>query len=250
MIPFLAMMVPAIIVTDHFTKYPIIPPEAGQGWKLELFDLDEPIGNHYHKLQRQFVLVAQGELKALYGTDTPLLLKSSDLSCVDPGIVHSLIPEGRACFFTIDLPGFDYPDDVFFDEPQNSFTWSAPIENAIPPIDEKYYTQKIDKQGYIVYELIDGNATEKKYSASLLEILDSHKHFHQIETEIFLVVNGTLEIEIDGIWHILKACSSVTILPGSIHKLKSANDYPVRVLCFNFPAFDPTDIIAVESVEG
>ena len=36
------------------------------------------------------------------------------------------------------------------------------------------------------------------------------------------------------------------IFPSQIHKLKSALDEPVRVLCFSFPAFDPKDMYLVD----
>jgi hypothetical protein len=40
--------------------------------KLELFKLAEPIVPHYHKVQRQFILVVEGKLNAVCGDEAPV----------------------------------------------------------------------------------------------------------------------------------------------------------------------------------
>jgi mannose-6-phosphate isomerase-like protein (cupin superfamily) len=78
------------------------------------------------------------------------------------------------------------------------------------------------------------------------ENLTIYPLIHRIEKEQFIVVNGILDIEIDGLHQILEVGESVMISPGKMHKLKSAGKNPVRVLCFNFPAFSPEDMHCVE----
>ena len=99
---------------------------------------------------------------------------------------------------------------------------------------------------YTVYNLVTGGETNNKWSAALLEITDSPRHFHTIETELFIVISGELAIEIDGVQIKIKPGESVRITPGTIHHLQSAQQGPVRVLCLNFPAFDPADMHLIE----
>lgn len=237
----LATLTCGVQVDEHLSIYPLVPFEAAQGWKLELFELARPILPHYHKLQRQFVLMVEGELKATYGNHESIILQSGQLVQVDPGVLHSLVPEGSVRFFAIDLPGFAFPDDVFYDAPIGVLKWMPPNTEFLPLLDPKFFGAKIERGDYEVHELISGNLTENKWSVALLEIRDSPKHFHRIEKEIFIVVNGKLDIEIDGIHRILEVGESVEVIPEMIHQLKSASKEPVRVLCFNFPAFNPAD---------
>lgn len=247
MISLLTMMIPAVVVHENLTIYPIVPLEAGQGWKLELFELAETLPLHYHKIQRQWIVAVEGSLKVLQSTKPATTLQSSGFVCIDPGTPHSVIPEGRARFLAIDLPGFHFPEDVFYGEPELPIKWFPTHDkSASVPLNERYFGQGVVKGDYTVYELVNGNATEETWSAALLEIKNSHKHFHRIENELFIVVGGTLDIEVDGRQHLIQEGEAIAISPGSVHQLKSANETPVRVLCFNFPAFDPTDIYCVE----
>ncbi|MBS3904361.1 MAG: cupin domain-containing protein [Simkania sp.] len=246
MISLLAMLVPAVVINENLTIYPLVPPEADQSWKLELFELAEPIPAHYHKLQRQYILVTEGKLEACYGGHDPIILRSGELVHTDPGMIHALTPKGRARFLAIDLPGFNFPEDVFYDQPMAVTPWTPMHRDPLPPLDERYFASKVEKGDYTAYELVKGEMTGDKWSAALLDIQDSPKHFHRVESEHFIVAHGTLDVEIDGLHHIVNAGESILITPGKIHKLTSANKTPVQVLCFSFPAFDLADMYCVE----
>ena len=56
------------------------------------------------------------------------------------------------------------------------------------------------------------------------------------------MIEGCLDIEIEGKNQVLEAGEWIEILPHLKHQLKSTQESPVRVLCFNFPAFDPADM--------
>ncbi len=103
------------------------------------------------------------------------------------------------------------------------------------------FREKFDRGTYVVYELFEN----EKWGAALIEIEDSPRHYHKIEREIFVVVHGKLDIEIDGAHHFLQAGESITVLPNQIHHLKSANREAVRVLCLSFPPFSPSDLYTV-----
>lgn len=104
--------------------------------------------------------------------------------------------------------------------------------------------KKIDKGGYTVYELAQ---EEENWGVALIEIQDSPKHFHKIEQEIFIVVEGTLSIEVDGSLKTLEKGESINLAPGTVHKLSSATGTPVRVLCISIPAFDPADMYVTQN---
>ena len=196
----------------------LIPLDAGQGWKLEMFEISEKLS---HKVGR-CIVVADGELIASPNEDPPIVLKTGELAFIDPEKLHSLTPSGKARFFSIDIPNSS--------------------EENFPYLDPKYFGPKISRpENYWVYDLIPGSKVEERWSLALIEIYDSPKHFHRIENEQFIVVNGILDIEIDGVHHILNVGEAIETKPGMVHQLKSANARPVRVLCFSFPAFDPTD---------
>ncbi|MBM3184066.1 MAG: cupin domain-containing protein [Chlamydiae bacterium] len=234
----------ATVIDEHLTIYPLVPTEANQGWNLELFDCSRVIPLHYHKIQRQFILVVDGSMDAVHGNEKTILRRGEILQ-IEPGVEHALVPEKKCRFFAIDLPGFHFPEDVFEDHPDQLFSWKG-IDFSIPPLDEKYFQEKIEQTGYIVYGLISGEITENQWSVALLEIHDSPKHYHLIETEQFLVVNGVLDIEIDGVHKEMSAGESIAIHPRTVHQLKSARKEPVRVLCFNFPAFSLHDFYPID----
>lgn len=220
----------------------MIPLQADQGWRLGLFEMSGPIIPHYHKLQKQIAVVVEGKVQGRIA-DEETILHPGDSVTFNPGIIHALTPETKkAQFLRIDLPGLDYRDDIFFDIPQESFEWKTNEPAILPPLDAQFFPDRIDCGSYAAYDLISGSKTNDKWSVALLEINDSPKHYHKVGKEVFVVVNGKLSIEIDGNYQILNVGESVTLLPGMVHHLKSAQNSPVRVLCFNFPAFDPNDM--------
>jgi mannose-6-phosphate isomerase-like protein (cupin superfamily) len=101
------------------------------------------------------------------------------------------------------------------------------------------------QQGYAAYTLMTDPEGDK-WSIAILDVIDAEAHFHEIENEHFMVLNGELEITVDGVQHRLTAGQTVHIQPGNIHHLKSTSDTPVRLLCVNFPAFDLADFHPVK----
>lgn len=112
--------------------------------------------------------------------------------------------------------------------------------------EEGLWGTKIVLESYDVYEMVPGHQTQDRWSAALLDIFDSPKHFHRVEKEYFFVVRGELHIEVDGVSQKLTAGEYISIKPGQVHKLTSAAQGAVRVLCLSFPAFSPQDMFLVE----
>ena len=238
----LALTFPAVKVSENFTMYPIIPSDAAQGWRLELFDCRQIVPHHYHKIRRQYVLVTEGCLEAFHGKEKPIMMPKGAIICYDPGMVHTLIPRDSSQFLVIDLPGYQFPDDVYLDEVAEPKAWIPTPINPAPPLDSKYFGDPIKKGDYSVYDLITGETTGHKWSTTLIDIQNSPRHMRKIEMGHFIVVHGTLDIEIDGETQIVPFGGLITIHPGSTYQLRSATDECVRVLSFSFPAsLSPTE---------
>lgn len=99
--------------------------------------------------------------------------------------------------------------------------------------------------GYSVRELITGTSTAHKWSVALLKIGTSPKHYHRIEQEVFVVLEGILKITVNGFTKTLLPGQSIEILPNEHHQLISGSEEPVCVVCVNIPAFDPEDMYIV-----
>lgn len=53
------------------------------------------------------------------------------------------------------------------------------------------------------------------------EIADQQRHFHKQATEIYVVVSGSMAVEVDGATHHLQSGDAVIIGPGRPHKIKN-----------------------------
>ena len=205
----------------------LMAARVSQRWNLELFQLAEPMVLDCDRPLRKIILVAEGNVNALDGTGGSIAFRSGEIGCIDPTITHSLVPLQSALFFSIDFLASD--SDAEF----------------LPPLDPNCFGERLDLGSYAVYELVTGQMTQEKWSAALLEIQDSPKHFHRIEKEIFVIVEGELDIEVDGAHQVLRVGESITISPNQVHQLKSSGKRAARVLCFSFPAFNPADMYRV-----
>ncbi|MCP5524221.1 MAG: cupin domain-containing protein [Verrucomicrobiales bacterium] len=75
-------------------------------------------------------------------------------------------------------------------------------------------------------------------SVHLTEIhADARTHYHRRMTEIYVVLEGEGEIELDGERFPLKPLTAVMIQPGCRHRAIGR----LRILNLPIPAFDPTD---------
>lgn len=211
--------------TNDFTKYSLLDSEAEQNSGLRLFDINKPI-NLYNKMQTQIILVIEGNIE-LHGNEKKVLLESGQTYKIPKGLLLTLTPiDGPSRCLFIDFLHFDYCEDLFKN-----------------PIYEGYYHTKFNKGDYVVYDLIPGELTGQNWSLAILEINDSPNHYHKFGKEIFVVMNGELNIEVDGTNYLIKPGDLVHISANKIHHLKSAKgEKPVRVLCVNFPAFNPEDM--------
>lgn len=71
-------------------------------------------------------------------------------------------------------------------------------------------------------------------------------HKHLFHTENILVLEGSAEMNIEGITHIINEGSFLIIPPNHVHSVKTTSKIPLKVLSIQSPEFDGTDRIQIE----
>ena len=66
---------------------------------------------------------------------------------------------------------------------------------------------------------------------------DSRVHYHRTMTEIYVVLEGEGEIELDGVRHPVKPLTAVYLPPGCRHRAIGR----LKILNLPIPPFDPSD---------
>ena len=67
--------------------------------------------------------------------------------------------------------------------------------------------------------------------------VDTQTHYHKKLTEIYLILEGTGHMELDGVLHPVKPMSTVLIKPGCRHRILGR----IKFVNIPVPAFDPHD---------
>jgi quercetin dioxygenase-like cupin family protein len=257
---------------DYFspllTIYGLIPPSAELGWKIEVYDdFREVVSPHFHQIRTQLIMVLEGRCKITLGTHDIIGIPGQFLS-IPPQTFHAIQPQTNVRLLVIDTPAFNFPEDIFTqnppsqDSPQTAFVLPVLQSAAIldqqtnlttqiletfhiqDTIPEKYYLNRINNQGYVAYLL--ACEPHNKWSIAILDVHEAPRHFHKFGSEHFIVLSGELDINLDGVSHILKAGQSVHIPPEITHHLRSKKPTPVRLLCVNYPSFDSNDFYQIK----
>jgi len=61
-------------------------------------------------------------------------------------------------------------------------------------------------------------------------------HWHRVEQEEFVVVDGVLRVRIGSAAHDLEAGQSVVVPPGTVHAFSNPSDRPTRIITRETPA--------------
>lgn len=56
------------------------------------------------------------------------------------------------------------------------------------------------------------------------------RHFHKRGTEIYIVAEGTMVMEIEGSWVTLHAGDMIIVNPSSVHKVENASEFLCHVI--------------------
>jgi len=77
----------------------------------------------------------------------------------------------------------------------------------------------------------------RRVSVHLLDVDAAVTHHHKVATEIYVVLEGEGEVELDGVRHPARPLSAFLIPPGTRHR--AVGDLRALVVCL--PAADDTD---------
>lgn len=103
----------------------------------------------------------------------------------------------------------------------------------------------VTKDGSTIRELL-GLPTASVRNQSLAEATvepgeATTRHYHAESEEIYYVVAGQGELEIDGETRVVRAGDAALIPPGARHTIRALGDAPLRLLCCCAPAYRHED---------
>lgn len=107
---------------------------------------------------------------------------------------------------------------------------------ALKEFDPSLYKNKVENPDEIVYELIttdDGLG----YGLAIADIGNSELHLHHQTREVYVVLEGTLELVMDGNVQVLKPGESITIPVETKHKARGLNGKAARIIALSSPAW-------------
>jgi mannose-6-phosphate isomerase-like protein (cupin superfamily) len=74
-------------------------------------------------------------------------------------------------------------------------------------------------------------------------------HYHNKMEEIYFILEGEGEIEIDGKWYAIRPEDSIAIPTGRKHRMKNtSNDRVLKFLSINSPSWQMSDMILINKV--
>lgn len=111
---------------------------------------------------------------------------------------------------------------------------------ASEPIDPHLYQLRIDLPKETIYEMI-GAQDGLGWSLAIADIIQSEPHFHRHTLETYTVVEGDLEVNLEGRFYLLHPGDSMLIPLLSVHSARSLTDQPARILVSCIPGWTAED---------
>ncbi|MCL4477409.1 MAG: cupin domain-containing protein [Nitrospirae bacterium] len=118
-------------------------------------------------------------------------------------------------------------------------------------INWKSLNQIEDGCGGIIYKVLDTENSGLKNVEIAMCIFAPGEiaklHYHERLEEIYFIIEGEGEIELNGKWFPVQAEESIPIPVGVKHRLKNTSvDNPLRFLSINSPEWQVSDMIVVK----
>ena len=104
---------------------------------------------------------------------------------------------------------------------------------------ERDATPFTTKDGSMIREYLH-TSVQSLAEASLPAGRSTRRHYHARSEEIYLIVEGTAELDVDGESRVVGAGDAILIPPGSRHQL-TAGDDGVTLLCCCVPPYSDDD---------
>jgi len=104
-----------------------------------------------------------------------------------------------------------------------------------------WFKRKVRVPGEMIYEII-GADENTDFGIAVVEIQESLPHYHADTQEVYVLLEGELEMHVGDEMVILKRPGqSVQIFNPTVHWAKSLNESPARVLVVTMPAWSSED---------
>lgn len=107
-------------------------------------------------------------------------------------------------------------------------------------LDPSIYKNKVENPKETVYEVITV-ADNLGWGLAIADIEESELHFHNQTKELYIVLEGSVEVTMDSETKVLKEGDSLEILPGLKHKAKSLGSDRARIVAITIPAWTLED---------
>lgn len=108
-----------------------------------------------------------------------------------------------------------------------------------------------DGCGGVIYKVLDVENSGLRNTEIAMCIFPpgeiANLHYHEKMEEIYFVLEGEGEIELNGEWHRIKAEDSIAIPVGIKHRMRNTSeDNILKFLSFNSPEWQQLDMIICE----
>jgi quercetin dioxygenase-like cupin family protein len=107
-------------------------------------------------------------------------------------------------------------------------------------IGRSLYQNKKAGADEIVYE-ITTQQSGLPFGVAIADIQQSEAHFHRVTVETYTVVQGDLEVSLNGEQHILHPGDVIKIPPGVVHSARTLGETPARITVTTVPEFSKED---------
>lgn len=107
-----------------------------------------------------------------------------------------------------------------------------------------------DGCGGIIYKILDTENSGLKNFEIAMCIFDPGEiavlHYHEKMEEIYFILEGEGQIELNGQWRAVKAEDCIAIPIGVKHRMQNiSRDYVLKFLSINSPEWQPSDMLQV-----
>lgn len=102
------------------------------------------------------------------------------------------------------------------------------------------YKNKVENPNETIYEIVTAKDGQG-WGLAIADIKESELHVHQQIKEVYLILEGRLEVDLNGSLHQLRKGESIEILPKVKHKAKSLGQDSARIVALSFPAWTLED---------
>lgn len=109
-----------------------------------------------------------------------------------------------------------------------------------PNIPSRLYQNLKRFEAEIVYEITkqhDG----LPFGIAIADIQESRPHFHKVTWELYICVQGNLDVYLGEQCHPIKPGDSIEISPGVVHYARSNTQDPSRLIVVTIPEFSESD---------